>query len=238
VARRPCSTRASSECEPRGVSRNPTVRARAAMACAMRTGGLVVAGASTAVVAASLRGGNAPHPASASAAAASSEGCSVEAASSPTPCRSSRRSAPTSAASRGTISARCRSSRPGLPEQVPGGFDPAQAIMKSFDAVMRMRAEYANRVYYVIAPGGRVPLREPEPDPARGKTLGALKDCRPGDEARRAIVPDHAHIDRASSSGRRAAAGLGAQCSDTQARSVASPWARRDGRIMTPPPAW
>ena len=38
----------------------------------------------------------------------------------------------------------------------PVASDETQAIMKSFDAVMQTRPEYANRVSYVIAPNGSI----------------------------------------------------------------------------------
>ena len=45
--------------------------------------------------------------------------------------------------------------------------DPTQAIMKSFDAVMRTRPEYANRVSYVIAPGGAIVFHYMSLNPTR-----------------------------------------------------------------------
>jgi thioredoxin-dependent peroxiredoxin len=59
----------------------------------------------------------------------------------------------------------------------PVASDPTQAIMKSFDAVMRTRPEYANRVSYVIAPGGAIVFHYMSLNPTRHveKMLGALK---------------------------------------------------------------
>ena len=51
----------------------------------------------------------------------------------------------------------------------PVASDEKQAVMKSYDAVLKTRPEYANRISYVIAPDGAVvvPLHEPQPDQAR-----------------------------------------------------------------------
>jgi len=59
----------------------------------------------------------------------------------------------------------------------PVASDPTQAIMKSFDAVMRTRPEYANRVSYVIAPNGAIVFHYMSLNPTRHveKMLGALK---------------------------------------------------------------
>ena len=43
---------------------------------------------------------------------------------------------------------------PGLPGKFPVASDNTQNVMKSYDAVMQTRPEYANRVSYVIAPDG------------------------------------------------------------------------------------
>jgi peroxiredoxin len=40
--------------------------------------------------------------------------------------------------------------------QFPVASDQTQAVMKSFDAVMQTRPEYANRISYVIAPNGAI----------------------------------------------------------------------------------
>ena len=59
----------------------------------------------------------------------------------------------------------------------PVASDPTQSIMKSFDAVMRTRPEYANRVSYVIAPSGAIVFHYMSLNPTRHveKMLGALK---------------------------------------------------------------
>ena len=59
----------------------------------------------------------------------------------------------------------------------PVASDPTQSIMKSFDAVMRTRPEYANRVSYVIAPSGAIVFHYMSLNPTRHveKSLGALK---------------------------------------------------------------
>ena len=61
----------------------------------------------------------------------------------------------------------------------PVASDPTQAIMKSYDAVMRTRPEYANRVSYVIAPGGAIAFHYMSLNPTRHveKMLGALRGC-------------------------------------------------------------
>ncbi len=50
--------------------------------------------------------------------------------------------------------------------------------MKSYDSVMALRPEYANRVSYVIAPGGKVVYNYQSLNPARHveKMLAAVKD--------------------------------------------------------------
>jgi peroxiredoxin len=60
----------------------------------------------------------------------------------------------------------------------PVASDDSQAVMKSFDAVMQTRPEYANRITYVIAPDGSIVYAYMSLDPTRHieKTLGALKD--------------------------------------------------------------
>jgi peroxiredoxin len=65
----------------------------------------------------------------------------------------------------------------GCQSRFPVASDPTQAIMKSFDAVMRTRPEYANRVSYVIAPSGAIAFLYMSLDPTRHveKMLGALK---------------------------------------------------------------
>ena len=56
--------------------------------------------------------------------------------------------------------------------------DTAQTIMKSYDAVMQLRPEYANRVSYVISPKGAIVYNYQSLNPSRHveKTLAALRD--------------------------------------------------------------
>ncbi len=60
----------------------------------------------------------------------------------------------------------------------PVASDNTQAIMKSYDSVMALRPEYANRISYVIAPGGKVFYNYQSLNPGRHveKMLAALKD--------------------------------------------------------------
>ncbi|HEX7441245.1 MAG TPA: peroxiredoxin [Caldimonas sp.] len=60
----------------------------------------------------------------------------------------------------------------------PVASDSAQGIMKSYDAVMQLRPEYANRLSYVIAPNGSVVYNYQSLNPSRHveKTLAALRD--------------------------------------------------------------
>ena len=60
----------------------------------------------------------------------------------------------------------------------PVASDNTQNVMKSYDAVMMLRPEYANRISYVIAPGGSVVYYYQSLNPSRHveKTLAALKD--------------------------------------------------------------
>jgi peroxiredoxin len=60
----------------------------------------------------------------------------------------------------------------------PVASDNTQAVMKSYDAVMQLRPDYANRVSYVIAPNGKVVYNYQSLNPSRHveKTLAALKD--------------------------------------------------------------
>lgn len=62
----------------------------------------------------------------------------------------------------------------------PVASDNTQGIMKSYDAVMALRPDYANRVSYVIAPNGKVAYNYQSLNPSRHveKTLAALKDLR------------------------------------------------------------
>ena len=60
----------------------------------------------------------------------------------------------------------------------PVASDSSQGIMKSYDAVMQLRPEYANRVSYVIAPNGAIVYAYQSLNPSRHveKTLAALKE--------------------------------------------------------------
>jgi peroxiredoxin len=59
----------------------------------------------------------------------------------------------------------------------PVASDQAQSVMKSFDAVMSTRPEYANRISYVIAPDGSIVYHYMSLNPTKHveKTLGALR---------------------------------------------------------------
>jgi peroxiredoxin Q/BCP len=59
----------------------------------------------------------------------------------------------------------------------PVASDQAQAVMKSFDAVMQTRPEYANRISYVIAPNGSIVYHYMSLNPTKHveKTLAALR---------------------------------------------------------------
>ncbi len=60
--------------------------------------------------------------------------------------------------------------------------DKTQTIMKSFDAVMTTRPEYANRISYVIAPNGTVVFQYMSLNPTKHveKTLAALRSWAEG----------------------------------------------------------
>ncbi len=60
----------------------------------------------------------------------------------------------------------------------PVASDNTQNVMKSYDAVMALRPDYANRISYVIAPNGKVIYNYQSLNPSRHveKTLAALKD--------------------------------------------------------------
>src|SRR5450755_3055352 len=60
----------------------------------------------------------------------------------------------------------------------PVASDNTQSVMKSYDAVMMLRPDYANRISYVIAPTGKVIYDYQSLNPSRHveKTLAALKD--------------------------------------------------------------
>lgn len=59
----------------------------------------------------------------------------------------------------------------------PVASDPSQAVMTSFDAVMRTRPEYANRISYVIAPDGTIAFHYQSLNPTRhvDRMLDALR---------------------------------------------------------------
>src|SRR5205085_10876003 len=59
----------------------------------------------------------------------------------------------------------------------PVASDQTQSVMKSFDAVMQTRPEYANRISYVIAPDGSIVYHYMSLNPTKHveKTLGALR---------------------------------------------------------------
>jgi len=59
----------------------------------------------------------------------------------------------------------------------PVASDQNQAVMKSFDAVMQTRPEYANRISYVIAPNGAIVYHYMSLNPTKHveKTLAALR---------------------------------------------------------------
>lgn len=59
----------------------------------------------------------------------------------------------------------------------PVASDKTQTIMKSFDAVMQTRPEYANRISYVIAPDGSILYHYMSLNPTKHveKTLAALR---------------------------------------------------------------
>jgi thioredoxin-dependent peroxiredoxin len=64
----------------------------------------------------------------------------------------------------------------------PVASDKTQAIMKSFDAVMTTRPEYANRISYVIAPNGRVVFQYMSLNPTKHveKALAAVRSWLEG----------------------------------------------------------
>ena len=59
----------------------------------------------------------------------------------------------------------------------PVASDQSQTVMKSFDAVMQTRPEYANRISYVIAPNGSIVYHYMSLNPTKHveKTLDALR---------------------------------------------------------------
>ncbi|HTQ00942.1 MAG TPA: peroxiredoxin [Casimicrobiaceae bacterium] len=63
----------------------------------------------------------------------------------------------------------------------PVASDDKQSVMKSYDAVLKTRPEYANRISYVIAPDGSVVYHYMSLNPTKHveKMLGALKAMQP-----------------------------------------------------------
>ena len=63
----------------------------------------------------------------------------------------------------------------------PVASDEKQSVMKSYDALLKTRPEFANRVSYVIAPDGRVVYHYMSLNPMKHveKMLGALKSMQP-----------------------------------------------------------
>ena len=62
----------------------------------------------------------------------------------------------------------------------PVASDAQQTVMKSYDAVLALKPDYANRISYVIAPDGKVVYNYQSLNPSRHveKTLAALKDLQ------------------------------------------------------------
>lgn len=60
----------------------------------------------------------------------------------------------------------------------PVASDESRSVMKSYDAQMTTRPEYANRITYIVAPNGSVVYQYTSLNPARHveKTLAALRD--------------------------------------------------------------
>ena len=59
----------------------------------------------------------------------------------------------------------------------PVAADPTMSVIKSYDAVLKTRPEYANRITYVIAPSGKVVYHYINLNPTRHveRALGALQ---------------------------------------------------------------
>jgi thioredoxin-dependent peroxiredoxin len=68
----------------------------------------------------------------------------------------------------------------------PVASDESQAVIKSFDAVMHTRPEYANRITYVIAPDGTIAYQYMSLNPNKHveKTLAVLKTMAQGKAAK------------------------------------------------------
>ena len=69
----------------------------------------------------------------------------------------------------------------------PVASDEKKSVMKSFDAVMQTRPEYASRVSYVIAPNGKVVYTYLSLNPTKHveKTLAALRQWKQEQPARK-----------------------------------------------------
>jgi len=68
----------------------------------------------------------------------------------------------------------------------PVAADPGMDIIKSYDAALNTRPEYANRITYVIAPGGKVALQYTSLNPEGhiAKALAAVRRLRQKPPAR------------------------------------------------------
>lgn len=64
----------------------------------------------------------------------------------------------------------------------PVASDQTQSVMKSYDAVLKTRPEYANRISYVIAPNGSIVFHYMSLNPTKHveKMLGALRSWAEG----------------------------------------------------------
>ncbi len=64
----------------------------------------------------------------------------------------------------------------------PVASDPRQQVMKSYDAVLALKPDYANRITYVISPAGKVLFQYQSLNPSRHveKSLAALKEWKQG----------------------------------------------------------
>ena len=62
----------------------------------------------------------------------------------------------------------------------PVASDSAMAVVRAYDSAMSTRPDYANRVSYVIAPGGAIVYQYTSLNPTRHveKTLGALREWK------------------------------------------------------------
>ncbi len=64
----------------------------------------------------------------------------------------------------------------------PVAADESGAVTRAFDAAMRTRPEFANRISYVIAPDGRIAYHYTSLNPAKHveRMLGALRELQAG----------------------------------------------------------